>query len=142
MIAKDYYEKWGPQIDASCGFYKISKFTLCGLFERESGASPDPVNAIGDSGLARGIGQMHDVACRTVGFDWSKMFDPNEAIPACAAYLAFCIKSCHGDEKLGLMAYNRGPTTIGVGYAYMVAVLENAQKWAAETSASITATQS
>lgn len=112
-------------------FYKIRPQILCGLFEHESQGDP---NAVGDGGMARGLGQMHDVACRTVGFDWQKMFDPAEAIPASAAYLAFCIRKFNGSEEIGLMAYNQGPTVIGKAFAYAGIVQGNAALWAKSTT--------
>lgn len=92
---------------------------LGALLEHESAWNP---SAVGDNGVARGLGQMHPAACETVGASWDDMFDPAKAIPAVAKYLAFCIKHCGGDERLGVMAFNQGPTVISRAMAYRDAV--------------------
>jgi len=93
---------------------------LGAMLQHESDWNPD---AVGDNGLAHGLGQMHPTACETIGMDPNDRFDPTKAIPGAAKYLAFCIKHCGGDERLGLMAYNRGPTDIVAGIAYANAVM-------------------
>ena len=91
---------------------------LSALIQHESNDDP---NAVGDNGLARGLGQMHAAACATVGADWGRMFDPAAAIDASAAYLAFCFKLT-ADWKWALAAYNQGPTVISRALHYAEAV--------------------
>lgn len=96
----------------------IPKGLLRALIEHESAFDP---NCIGDSGLARGLCQMHPSACASVGANWDKMFDPASAISAGAAYLVLCWRLV-GDWQWALAAYNQGPTVISRGLRYAQAV--------------------
>lgn len=123
MTAQEIYAKYKDLIDAASAKTSISAMMLAGLFSHESNGDP---NAIGDGGLARGLGQMHPVACKTVGADWNEMFNPAKAIAASADYLAFCLTTLGGSITIALMAYNQGPTVIGKAYKYACAVSTNA----------------
>lgn len=74
---------------------------------QESNFNPQ---AIGDGGAARGLCQMHREACTDVGANFDKLFDPESAIAAGAAYLGNMIKEFQTDVK-ALMAWNQGPST-------------------------------
>ena len=101
-------------IAAASAKHGVRAELITSLIQHESSFNP---NAVGDNGVARGLGQMHPAACQTVGANWDDMFDPAKAIDALTAYLAFCIKHM-GDERTGVMAYNQGPTIIGKAKAY------------------------
>lgn len=88
---------------------------VAALIERESNFDP---KAIGDSGLAVGLMQLHPAACVAVNADWTKMADPEQNVRAGCAYLALMLKICSGDITWALAAYNQGPTTIARGRKY------------------------
>src|SRR5579864_7051551 len=111
----DQYADLVAQASAATG---VRPELIDAVITHESNWNPD---AVGDGGLARGLGQMHPAACATVGASYDGMFDPVQAIPGLVAYLAFCIKHM-GGERLGVMAYNQGPTVIGRAIAYAAAV--------------------
>ena len=116
MTTPAAYQAW---IDAAAAANGIRPPLLAGLLEHESGWNP---NAIGDGGLAKGLGQMHAPAAAEVGADWNVLDDPQVAISATAAYLGKYYKK-YGDERTALMCYNQGPTVIGRATAYADAVL-------------------
>lgn len=110
--------------------FQIPTGKLAALFAHESNFN---IDAVGDNGLARGIGQMHKAAAETVGGDWDSYFDTTadpdiraaRQINDAAAYLTFCFRLV-GDWKWALAAYNQGPTVItkGLHYAEAVEALE------------------
>ena len=112
--------------------YGIPAGLLRADFQHESGLN---IKAVGDDGLARGIGQMHPAAAKTVGGDWDKYLDKSipdaeraaAQIEDAAHYLSFCYHLL-GDWEWALAAYNQGPTVIsrGLHYAEAVKALQSA----------------
>ena len=116
MTTPAAYQAW---IDAAAAANGIRPPLLAGLLEHESGWNP---NAVGDGGLAKGLGQMHPQAAAEVGVDWNALDDPKTAIDAAASYLGKYLKM-YAREELALMCYNQGPTVIGRAVAYASTVL-------------------
>lgn len=110
---------WDSAVEAANITYKLSPGLLRALIRRESNDDP---SAVGDSGLARGLCQMHPTACQTVGKDWDRQSDPLVSIDSGAAYLAWC-HNVTGDWTWALGAYNQGPTTISRALHYAEDVL-------------------
>lgn len=100
---------------------------LAALFKHESDFN---IDAVGDNGLARGIGQMHPAAALSVGGRWDDYFDKNvpdreratAQINNAADYLVLCFRAT-GDWTWALAAYNQGPTAIARGLHYAETVL-------------------
>jgi soluble lytic murein transglycosylase-like protein len=73
--------------------------------KQESGFNPNAVSSAG----ARGISQFMPATAREMGINPQ---DPNQAIPAQAAYLRQNIDKFGGSTPLGLAAYNWGPGNV------------------------------
>lgn len=105
---------WDTAVAAATLLYKLPDGLLRALIRHES--NDDPA-AVGDSGLARGLCQMHPTACETVGKDYSRQAEPEVAIASGAAYLGWCYGIMQ-DWDWALAAYNQGPTVIARGLHY------------------------
>ncbi len=94
-----------PFIQAAAQQYGVRPELIRGVITTESSWNP---NARAKTTSASGLMQMTKAACQTVGFDWNSMADPQTAIMAGTAYLAWCIGQMGGDEQAGVQAYFEG----------------------------------
>lgn len=116
-------------IAAAAAKHGIRPALLAAVVQHESGGNP---LAVGDSGHALGLMQVHLGACKDVGQSWPAIFLAIEGgnadlaaqlgLEAGAAYLAKMLKAFGGGERLAVMAYNQGPTVIRAADAYAEAV--------------------
>lgn len=99
--------------------YSVDPCLIGAVILHESDGDP---NAIGDGGMAKGLMQLHKVACDQVGFNWNDMLDPESNIMCGTAYLRWCYDHVIPDWFWALAAYNQGPTVMKRGYDYASAV--------------------
>lgn len=106
-VAKTY-ERYRDLIDRSSRETNVPPQVLAALLHTESRGDPDVVSHVG----AKGIAQFMDPTADEMGLN--DPFDPNQAIPASARYLAKLYKMM-GSWPQAVMAYNAGPGRIRSG---------------------------
>lgn len=115
-------EPFRPLLDAAEAHYGLPRYLLYRQAQKESGFNPRAVNT--RSG-AQGIMQILPATARDPGFGVPAIrdpFDPAQAIPFAASYLAAMYR-IYGDWGKALAAYNWGPGNVsgvaGKGAAWL-----------------------
>ena len=121
MTDTSVLDQFQPFIGNAALKYEVDPCLIGAVILHESNGNPE---AVGDAGLARGLMQLHKVACEQVGFDWGDMFVPEQNIACGTAYLRWCYDHVTPDWFWALAAYNQGPTVIRRGYDYAAAVMK------------------
>jgi soluble lytic murein transglycosylase-like protein len=129
ILASRVTGDWADSATTAAQRFNVPVARILAIVAQESAGKE---NAVGDSGLAIGLMQLHDIAVSQVNqsfatrFDYpGDLYDGHLNIQAGAAYLRYCFNQM-GDWDNATRAYNAGPyaakqnASLSLGYLSMV----------------------
>jgi soluble lytic murein transglycosylase-like protein len=103
-VFPDAVEAWRTLATKYGNRFLVPPEIVLSVIEQESSGNPD---AVGDSGLAKGLMQLHAGATQDMGGNFDEMLDPEKNIMIGTKYLSWCFNRTL-TWRGALQAYNGG----------------------------------